>query len=168
MRNDFFIVEKKKIDDFLPKLEIIENHTERHTKILEDKSGEIWQLTEYWIDTLNKNILSLYCVRLINFNSLFKIISESNNIEEIAIASTLIYFRKFDYDDKNREILLIYLESIFMRSEFDNKKIGLVIGETELYDSTNKKDILGKPYEEIQADYNYYNGIAIRAKKLMS
>lgn len=168
MASDFFLIDKKKIDEFLPKLEIVENNEEEYTKIFKDKIGRVWQLTDYWIDTLNKNILSLYCVSFIDFKSLFKIISESNNFDEIAVASTLIYFRKFDYADENREILLNHLESIFMKSEFDNKKILLVIGETELYDSTNKREILGKSYAEIQADYNYYNDMAIRAKKITS
>jgi hypothetical protein len=168
MNKDLFIVDEKNIEEALNKLTMVENIEENHTQLFQDESGQNWQLTKYWIEGLDKNISVLFFMNYVNFNSLYNLMVVSNDVNEIAIISALIYHRKFDNNDKNRVTLLNYLESIYDKSESDNKKIELIIYETELSDSTNRRSVIGKNYQEVKDDYKYYDGIAVRARKLLS
>jgi hypothetical protein len=52
--------------------------------------------------------------------------------------------------------------------EFEKERFRLVIYESDLYDPTNRRNIVGKHYSEIQMDADYYGTISEKAKKLLN
>jgi hypothetical protein len=69
--------------------------------------------------------------------------------------------------------LIITIENKINQNDFqwnklNSKKIKLIINETQLFDKTNRKPILGKKNIEIEKDYEFYKDISLRAKTILT
>ena len=108
-----------------------------------------------------------------NTEQLMEIALESNNLDEIAGASVFIYTNE-EYDKiEFRNELIEKIEEFYKQrdgklTEFDSKKIEIIIYETSLSDSTNRKQTMGKHYTEIEKDHEYYKQNAERAKRILN
>ena len=51
--------------------------------------------------------------------------------------------------------------------DFEIERLKLIIKKSDLCDSTNRREIVGKDLAEIQTDANYYRGISLNAIKIL-
>lgn len=105
-------------------------------------------------------------------SELVKIAMDSDNLEEVAGASVFLYTNeKYDKVDF-REELMNGIEDYFQRkqvdlTEFEKRKMNTIIYESNLYDSTNRRNTLGKHFSEVEKDYQYFKRISERAKRIL-
>ena len=52
--------------------------------------------------------------------------------------------------------------------DFEKERVKIIIYESNLYDATNHRDIVGKHFTEIQNDADYYSTIAQKAKDILA
>lgn len=52
-------------------------------------------------------------------------------------------------------------------NRFEKDRLRIIIYESNLYDSTNRREMLGKHFTEIQNDANYYRIISEKAKSIL-
>jgi hypothetical protein len=53
-------------------------------------------------------------------------------------------------------------------TDFDKERLKTIIYKSELYDATNRRDIIGKHFTEIEADAKYYATISQQAKAILA
>lgn len=53
-------------------------------------------------------------------------------------------------------------------ADFEKERLKIIIYESDLYDATNRRDILGKHFTEIQSDADYYKTTADKAKGILA
>jgi hypothetical protein len=51
--------------------------------------------------------------------------------------------------------------------DFEKDRLKIVIYESNLYDQTNRREIVGKHFTDIQKDADYYSTIALKARKIL-
>ena len=107
----------------------------------------------------------------INSNILIDTIFDSNDLMEISIASALLeYFEQIN----KQEFRLHLIERLedhlnkkeVLKSKFEKKRIDAIILNSLIFDSTNRRDLLGKNDLEIKADHKFFREIADRAEKI--
>jgi hypothetical protein len=106
-------------------------------------------------------------------NELIQIALESENLDEIAGASIFLYTNEENDNIDFREQLIDAVEKFFENkkaelSDFDRNKLNIIIYDSNLYDSTNRRNILGKYFAEIEKDYQYFKGVSERAKRILN
>jgi hypothetical protein len=104
---------------------------------------------------------------------LINILINSDNIDEIATSSALLVINEKELKDEFREELITELENRinqndFNWNKFNSQKMKTIIYETQLFDKTNRKPILGKKNSEIEKDHKFYLNISERAKKIIT
>lgn len=106
-------------------------------------------------------------IELINY------LLESSDPREVATLSSLLFYNERDRGLEFREVLISRLEHF--TTGMDNKwpseiakKINSIINESNLFDNINQRSIVGKSIKEIGHDQLFYEGIALRAKKLLN
>ncbi|MBX9782894.1 MAG: hypothetical protein K2X48_06360, partial [Chitinophagaceae bacterium] len=53
-------------------------------------------------------------------------------------------------------------------SDFEKERLKIIIYESDLYDATNRRDIVGKHFTEIQNDADYFRTNAQKAKDILA
>lgn len=94
----------------------------------------------------------------------------SNNKNDIVGASIELLerekLRKEDFRDKLLNRLLQF--DISSLTGFEKERLKTIIYESELYDATNKRDIIGKHFTEIDKSARYYQTISQKAKLILN
>lgn len=52
--------------------------------------------------------------------------------------------------------------------DFEKERLKVIIYETEIYDATNRRNIVGKHWTEIQMDAEYFQNISKKAKEILN
>ena len=83
-----------------------------------------------------------------------------------------IEFDDFDNLNEFRPELIVKLEDIvrsndFKTSKFQKKRLSIIIYNTELNYPHNKRETLGKTFNEVNNDYLLYQDISIRANHIL-
>tara|TARA_R110002012_G_C11418550_1_gene587932 strand:- start:114 stop:692 length:579 start_codon:yes stop_codon:yes gene_type:complete len=107
---------------------------------------------------------------------LIKLLIKSTDLNQISAISCLLKESEFDKSDKHkeyREELIIELEKIvndkeFKWNGFEKKRLTTIIYDSDLNFPHNQRESLGKKYEEVESDYQYYKNIADRAEKIIT
>ncbi|GAA4246629.1 hypothetical protein GCM10022292_33670 [Winogradskyella damuponensis] len=107
---------------------------------------------------------------------LIKLLIKSKDLNQISAISCLLKESEFDQSDKHkeyREELIIELEKIvndkeFKWNGFEKKRLTTIIYDSDLNFPHNQRESLGKKYEEVESDYQYYKNIADRAEKIIT
>ena len=53
-------------------------------------------------------------------------------------------------------------------TDFEKERLKIIIYESDLYDATNRRDIVGKHFTEIQNDADYFRTNAQKAKSILA
>lgn len=104
---------------------------------------------------------------------LIQIVLNSEDLDEITTASALLVVNEKELKDQFREELITEIENKINQKNFqwnklNSKKIKSIISETQLFDKTNRRPILGKKNIEIEKDFEFYKDISERAKKIIT
>jgi len=82
---------------------------------------------------------------------------------------------EFHYREKNnnaafREKLITNLQQLNTSNltDFEKERLRLIIYESDLYDPTNQRDMVGNHFTEIQNDADYYRTISQKAKDILT
>jgi len=109
-----------------------------------------------------------------NKSELIKIAIESEQLDEIAGAALFLFWNERDNKTEFRDELIQEVEKLYKKltiseelTEFNKSKIRTIIYESNLYDSTNLRPIIGKKFAEIEKDHQYFKSIAERAKRIL-
>lgn len=157
---DIQSIEEKKRNALL-----VENYED--VKIYQDKSGYKWRYAILWSAMLERKIELIETYPVINISDLIKRIPTINDPETIAAIAIVIAQRKFDDDVNNRLLLIRILEEALVSNPEKVDKIKLCIYESELFDATNRAEIIGKSPADIAQDAAIYQSIAQRAKAIL-
>ena len=117
----------------------------------------------------------LYKSPLPSQSKLIELLLKSNHLDQISGLATLIKHSEFDdFDNLNefRPELIVKLEDIvrsndFKTSKFQKKRLSIIIYNTELNYPHNKRETLGKTFNEVNNDYLLYQDISIRANHIL-
>ena len=117
----------------------------------------------------------LYKSPLPSQSKLIELLLKSNHLDQILGLATLIKHSEFDdFDNLNefRPELIVKLEDIvrsndFKTSKFQKKRLSIIIYNTELNYPHNKRETLGKTFNEVNNDYLLYQDISIRANHIL-
>ena len=160
-------------DEVESKLKILTNagtSDDGLTQFYKDKtSNEEWHLTQYDSEYHGGIVSVLKRLPEPTIEELIDIATTSLDINDIIGASLELSererYKKEDFRDKLLNRLLQVDTSTL--NNFEKKRFKIIIYESDLYDSTNRRNIVGKHFTEIQKDSDYYQIIANKAKKTL-
>ena len=102
--------------------------------------------------------------------ALIDIAMTSNDENDIIGASLELSEREKNANQQFRNKLLdrLLIIDISTLTDFEKERIRMIIYESELYDPTNRCNIIGKSHFEIQEDASYYRMISEKAKEVLA
>jgi hypothetical protein len=136
---------------------------------LDENTKEQWLFTTFESEFHGGGIQVLKRVPEPTTKELIDIALTSSDKNEILCASLeLSESERYKKEDFRQQLLnrLIQIDTSNL-TEFEKDRLKLVVYESDLYDATNRRDIVGKHYSEIQKDADYYRTAAEKAKKLL-
>jgi hypothetical protein len=168
--NQFFICNRAEID-FKLKCLIKTGMSEdcRIEYYINTITNDQWSLKHYETDYNDDGVSVLIRLPEPTIKELIDIAATSTIKNNIIGASLELWARENNSQEDFREALLNRLLQIITQNlvKFEKERLEIIIYESGLYDATNKKDIIGKHYSEIQKDADYYQQIAIKAKHIL-
>jgi hypothetical protein len=137
---------------------------------LDERTNEEWQLTRYHSEYHGGGIPILKRLPPPSVSELIEISLTSNDLNDVTGASIELCEREAYNDEEFRDELMqkLLLLDVATLSQFETKRLKTIIYESELFDSTNRKEILGKNWSEIKKDADFYRSISGKAKKILS
>ena len=136
----------------------------------DNNSKEEWLLTRYESEYHGGGVPVLKKLPEPAIEELIDIALTSIDTNDIIGASRELYerekYNKEDFRDKlcNR---LLQVDTSNL-TNFEKERFKIIIYESNLYDATNLRDIVGKHFTEIEKDAEYYRTISNKIKKLLN
>ncbi len=160
---EFFICTPENIHSKLRELrEIGPSEADFSDLLIDDKDQSIWLLTRYETDFLEGGVDVLKKENALSTLQLIELAITSEFIEEVIGASLELYDRELEHKEMFREELVNQLKLIDLTqlTDFDKKRIEIIIYESSLYDPLNRREIIGKSMAEIEEDSLFYRRIS--------
>jgi hypothetical protein len=169
--DQFFICNQGEVDFKLQTLTQTGTSEDGGTSYFMDKSSnEEWILTRYDSEYHGGGVPVLKKLPEPTINQLMHIAFTSVDKNDIIGSSRELSEREkcdgHDFRDKLIERLL--LVDISKLTDFEKERIKIIVYESDLYDSTNRREIVGKHFTEIERDANYYRTISQKAKNILN
>ncbi|WP_282042750.1 hypothetical protein [Winogradskyella flava] len=170
-----FITNRKSIEKLTTKMIQIESDG-WETKYIDGKDKSEWIKVQLDSEYYGGGSPILFRLPRPTQSELIKILIESTDLNQISAISSLIKGSEFDASDNHneyREKLIIELEKIvndkdFKWNSFEKKRLTTIINDSDLNFPHNQRESLGKKYNEVESDYQYYKNIAERAEKIIT
>lgn len=169
--HQYFICNPDKVETKLKTLTKKATSTDGLTHFYVDKdSNEEWHLTRYESEFHSAGIPVLKRLPEPPTEELISISLTSADINDIIGASLELSERERYKKEDFREKLLNRLLQVDTTnlSGFEKERMKVIIYESNLYDATNRRDIVGKDFTEIQNDAGYFSTNAQKAKKILA
>lgn len=133
------------------------------------KTEELWSLAGYESEFLGKDIPVLQKMPEPSTADLITIAMNAANNEEIIGAALLLSARERSRKEEFRADLLQQLLQVDLSkaSTFEQARLRMIIYESDLLDTTNRREIIGKHFTQINQDADYYREIAEKAKRVL-
>jgi hypothetical protein len=160
-----FYCDRDFIRDYLQSCHLLETNDD--SSIYKDVADQVWRHLVFWSAMLEKDIEVLEAYPPMPIADLIKLLIESDSPETVAALSISMAQRGFDNDIKNRQLLVDLLEKELANRPDKLDNIKLCIYESELFDATNRAEIIGKDIAQIDEDATSYRSIAKRAKAIL-
>ncbi|RYZ34736.1 MAG: hypothetical protein EOP49_34210 [Sphingobacteriales bacterium] len=125
-------------------------------------SGNSYLVSRFWSEMLDKAVTIMERLPQIELEQLIKLITSALAVQDIAALSNLITERWEGHQKRYRLQLIEHLE-FMLKAGADTaakEKIRMCVYESNLFDPTNREPIVGKSYQEIQADAACYRKMA--------
>lgn len=168
---EFFICNPKNVHSKLQSLTKTGTSVEGWTDyFIDKKTNENWLLTQYNSEYQGGGITVLKRLPEQTIEELINIAMTSLDTNNVIGASLELSERERHRKEDFRLELLNHLLQIDTSnlSDFEKERIKIIVYESDLYDATNRRDIVGKHYTEIQNDAEYYRAIAEKAKAILT
>lgn len=167
---EFFICVPEKIQNKLRKLRKTGTSENDFTDLLTDDIDQsIWLLTRYETDFLEGGVDVLKRENGLSISQLIELAITSKFIEEVIGASLELYNRELQDGDVFREELVnrLALLDLTQLTDFDKKRLEIIIYESSLYDPLNRREVIGKSMSEIEEDAFFYRRISAVAQTIL-
>jgi hypothetical protein len=167
----FFICNQDEVDSKLQTLTQTGSSDDGWTHHYVDRdTNEQWILTRYHSENQGGGIPVLKRLPELTIDELIDIALTSCDKNDIIGASIELSERertkKDDFRNKLVERLMMVDTSKLDR--FEKQRLKIIIQESDLYDATNRREIVGKHYSEIQQDADYYSTVAQKATEILA
>lgn len=133
-------------------------------------SNEEWHLTRYDSEYHGGGVPVLKRLPEPTIEELINIALTSADTNDIIGASLELSererYKKEDFRDKLLNRLLQVNTSNL--TDFEKERLKIIIYESDLYDATNRRGIVGKHFAEIDNDADYYRKTAQKAKDILA
>lgn len=166
----YYICNKKDIETKLKALIQTGTSEDGWTRFYSDKTNnENWHSTQYESEYHGGGITVLKKLPPPTIDQLIDIALTSKDINDVTGASLELSEREKYQNENFRDKLIIKLQSIdlYSLSPFDKERLKTIIYESDLFDSTNQREIVGKHWSEINKDAQYFIDIANTAKQIL-
>jgi hypothetical protein len=168
---EFFICNQDDVNSKLQSLTKTGTSLEGWTDYFMDKkTNENWLLTRYNSEYHGGGVPVLKRLPEPTIDELINIAITSSDKNNIIGASLELSEReRYRKEDFRKELLnhLLKIDTSNL-SDFEKERIKLIVYESALYDATNRRNVVGKHYTEIQNDAEYYRTIAEGAKVVLT
>jgi len=167
----FFICDKDEIDSKLQTLTPTGSSEDGWTRYYVDRdTNENWILTRYHSEYQGGGISVLKRLPELTIEELINIALTSSDKNDIIGASLELSERERTKKDEFRNKLVERLMMVDTSNldRFEKQRLKIIIHESDLYDATNRRNIVGKHYSEIQQDADYYSTAAQKAKEILA
>lgn len=166
----YFICNQGDIDSKLRTLTKIGASKEGWTDYyIDNNSNEEWHLTRYRSEYQGGGIPVLKRLPLLTIEQLIDIAMTSPDKNDIIGASLELSERERSNKDDFRSSLIERLLQVHTSNltDFEKERLKIIVYESDLYDATNRRSIVGKHFTEIQSDADYYQTISQKAKTIL-
>ena len=168
--HQFFICNHNEVEAKLKTLTKTGTSTDGWTHYYVDNdSKEEWHLTMYKSEYHGGGISVLKRIPEPALEELIDIAMTSGETNDIIGASLEMSEReKYKKEDFRTKLLNRLLEvDTSTLTDFEKKRLKIIIYESDLYDATNRRNVLGKHITEIETDAEYYRTAANKAKNIL-
>jgi hypothetical protein len=166
----FFICNEDEVETKLKTLTKTGTSTDGWTHYFVDKnSNEEWHLTRYNSEYHGGGVPVLKRLPEPTTEELINIALTSVDTNNIIGASLELSEReRYKKEDFRARLLnqLLQVDTSNL-SDFEKERLKIIIYESDLYDATNRRDIVGKHFTEIESDADYYRTAAQKAKSIL-
>ncbi len=169
--SQYFICRESEVESKIKNLKLIGESDDGYILNYRDtKTEELWSLAWYESEFLGKDIPVLQKLPEPGTAELIKIAMNAANNEEIIGASLLLSARERSRKEEFRADLLQQLLQVDLSkaSAFEQARLRMIIYESDLLDTTNRREIIGKHFTQINRDADYYREIAEKAKRIFN
>ena len=168
--HQFFICNQDEVETKLKTLTKTGASTDGWTHYYADKnSNEEWHLTRYDSEYHGGGVPVLKRLPEPIIEELINIAMTSTDTNDIIGASLELSEReRYKKEDFRGRLLnrLLQVDTSNL-SHFEKERLKIIIYESDLYDATNRRDIVGKHFTEIQNDADYFRTNAQKAKNIL-
>ncbi len=168
--HQFFICNQGEVETKLKTLAKTGTSTDGWTAYFIDKnSNEEWHLTRYDSEYQGGGVPVLKRIPALTTEELIHIALTSVDTNDIIGASLELSEReRYKKEDFRARLLnqLLQVDTSNL-SDFERERVKIIIYESDLYDATNRRDIVGKHFTEIESDADYYRTAAQKAKSIL-
>ena len=169
--HQFFICKRDEVEAKLEALTKTGTSTDGWTHYYVDKTtSNKWHLTRYDSEYHGGGIPVLKRLPEPTIEELINIAMTSADINDIIGASLELSEReKYNKEDFRDKLLnrLLQVDTLNL-TDFEKERLKVIIYESDLYDSTNRRNIIGKHFTEIEHDADYFRTISQKAKNILS
>ena len=132
-------------------------------------ANEKWLLTKYNSEYHGGGVTVLKRLPEPTFQELINLVLTSVDTSDIIGASLELSERERYKKEDFRDHLINRLLQVDTSNltDFEKERLRIIIYESDLYDATNRRNIVGKHFTEIQKDADYYQTISQKAKKIL-
>ena len=164
MTDRYFIEDQKLVKQLLKSLTPLDENSGWQCELYVDKAtGQKWEKYLFELFDEDEDGIGLRKYPYPSTEEIIRIALTSQHFDEVDGASALLIDREYDKIEF-REKLLSEIEKD--SSKVDKERYEIIYNRAELYDITNKREILGKHYKEIEADAKHFTQVTERAEKL--
>lgn len=137
---------------------------------VDEDTNENWLLTRYNSEYHGGGVPVLKKLPEPTIDKLIDIAITSYDTNNIIGASLELCEREKFNKENFRDKLISRLLQVDTSnlSDFEKERLKIIIYESDLYDATNRRNIVGKHFTEIQIDAEYYRTIADKAKEILA
>jgi hypothetical protein len=166
-----FICNQDEVENKLKTLTKTGTSTDGWTHYYVDKnSNEEWHLTSYDSEYHGGGVPVLKRLPEPTIEELINIAMTSAHTKDIIGASLELSEReRYKKEDFRGRLLnrLLQVDTSDL-TDFEKERLKIIIYESDLYDATNRRDIVGKHSTEIQNDADYFRTNAQKAKNILT
>jgi hypothetical protein len=170
--NGSFICNQDKVESKLKTLTKTGTSDDGWTQYYHDNnSNEDWLLTNYDSEYHGGGVPVLKRLPELSIEELIEIAMSSTDTNDIVGASLEFSEREKYNEEEFREKLisrLVQLAETPDLPDFELERLKIIIYESDLYDATNRRNIVGKHFTEIEKDAEYFKVISQKAKKILA
>ncbi len=164
MADRYFIEEQSSVNILLKSLTPMDEHSGWQCELYIDKlTGQKWEKYLFEISDEQDDAIGLRRYPYPSTEEIIKITLTSQHPDEVDGASALLLDREYNKIEF-REKLLSEIEKNI--TEITKDRFEIIYNRAELYDIVNKREVLGKSYQEIKADASHYIRMMEKAEEL--